>query len=139
LTIQPCWLTVEYVLAQEDDLDQLFHALADGSRRQMLERLSTGPASVSELAAPLPMTLAAVVQHVQVLETAGLIRTTKVGRVRRCRLEVDTLRPVDQWIADRKEAWAAAFDRLGDVLAELEEHDRSTTTTTTTTTEDETR
>jgi DNA-binding transcriptional ArsR family regulator len=105
----------------DEDLDRLFHALADGSRRRMIERLSSGPASVSELAEPLPMTLAAVVQHVQVLERAGLVDTTKVGRVRQCRLNVNTLRPVDQWIADRRAAWSAAFDRLGDVLADLDE------------------
>jgi DNA-binding transcriptional ArsR family regulator len=111
--------------AREEELDRLFHALADGSRRRMIERLTSGPASVSELAQPLPMTLAAVVQHVQVLESAGLVRTTKVGRVRQCRLEVDTLRPVDQWITDRQAAWAAAFDRLGDVLDEVQGLDRA--------------
>lgn len=130
---------VKYMLKQlerppgqgEDDLDRLFHALADSSRRGMIERLSSGPASVSELAQPLPMTLAAVVQHVQVLETAGLVRTTKVGRVRQCRLDVDTLRPVDQWISERKAAWSAAFDRLGDVLAAVEALEASTDDSTT--------
>ena len=107
-----------------EELDRLFQALADGSRRWMIERLSSGPASVSELAEPLPMTLAAVVQHVQVLESAGLVHTRKVGRVRQCRLNVDNLRPVDQWIEDRKAAWSAAFDRLGDVLANLDEEGR---------------
>jgi DNA-binding transcriptional ArsR family regulator len=82
----------------------------------MVERLSAGPASVSELAKPLPMTLAAVVQHVQVLEAAGLVRTRKVGRVRRCEINLDTLRPVDEWIASRRAMWELAFDRLGDLL-----------------------
>ena len=74
------------MLKRDENLDRVFHALSDCSRRRMLERLSSGPASVSELARPLPMTLAAVVQHVQVLEAAGLVRTKKVGRVRRCEL-----------------------------------------------------
>jgi len=89
----------------------------------MIERLSTGPASVSELAERLPVTLAAVVQHVQVLEHAGLIRSHKVGRVRRCQLDVERLRPVDRWIADRRSMLAAAFDRLDDILAEPPAHD----------------
>lgn len=84
----------------------------------MVERLSAGPASVTELAKPLPMTLAAVVQHVQVLEAAGLVRTEKVGRVRRCEINLDTLRPVDRWIADRRAMWERAFDQLGSVLGQ---------------------
>ena len=96
----------------------MFHALADGSRRRIVERLSRGPASVSDVARPLPLTLAAVVQHVQVLEAAGLVRTRKVGRVRRCELRREAFQPVERWIAERKSLWEAAFDRLGDVLAE---------------------
>ena len=106
------------VLDVEDDLGHLFHALADRNRRRMLERLSGGPASVSELAKPLAVTLAAVVQHVQVLEQAGLVHSRKVGRVRRCELNLDRLRPVDAWIAERRALLDAAFDRLGEVLAE---------------------
>lgn len=109
---------VKQMLDHDEALDRVFHALSDGSRRRMIERLCTGPASVSELARPLPMTLAAVVQHVQVLEAAGLVRTHKVGRVRQCRLRAEALRPVDGWIAERQAMWAAAFDRLGDVLTE---------------------
>jgi DNA-binding transcriptional ArsR family regulator len=108
---------VKWMLKQHDALDRVFHALADSSRRDMVERLSSGPASVTELAKPLPMTLAAVVQHVQVLEAAGLVRTAKVGRIRRCEINLDTLRPVDRWIADRRAMWERAFDQLGDVLA----------------------
>ena len=96
----------------------MFHALSDCSRRRMIERLGSGPASVSDLARPLPMTLAAVVQHVQVLEAAGLVRTEKVGRVRRCELRVEALRPVDRWISERQAHWGAAFDRLGELLDE---------------------
>jgi DNA-binding transcriptional ArsR family regulator len=107
---------VKWVLKQDESLDRVFHALADSSRRNMVERLSAGPASVTELARPLPMTLAAVVQHVHVLEAAGLVRTEKVGRVRRCEINLDTLRPVDRWIADRRAMWERAFDQLGSVL-----------------------
>jgi DNA-binding transcriptional ArsR family regulator len=110
--------TVVDVLAVDDRLDLVFHALADRGRRSMLERLSRGPASVSELAKPLPMSLAAVVQHVQVLEAAGVVRTEKVGRVRRCELDVTALADVDRWIAERRAMWSRAFDRLGEVLAE---------------------
>ena len=107
------------MLKHEEQLDRVFHALSDCSRRRMIERLSSGPASVSDLARPLPMTLAAVVQHVQVLEAAGLVRTHKVGRVRRCELRVESLRPVDRWISERQANWNAAFDRLGELLSEL--------------------
>ena len=86
----------------------------------MVERLSRGPASVSELARPLPMSLPAVVQHLQVLETSGLVRSEKVGRVRTCRIEPAALRPVEQWISARRSSWERRFDRLGDYLAEGE-------------------
>lgn len=118
---------VKQMLKQDEDLDRVFHALSDCSRRRMIEQLSSGPASVSEPAQPLPMTLAAVVQHVQILEAAGLVRTKKVGRVRRCELRAEALRPVDSWISERQAMWAAAFDRLGDVLADPQEPDGSRT------------
>lgn len=84
----------------------------------MVERLTTGPASVSELAGPLSMTLAAVVQHVQVLETCGLVRTEKIGRSRMCRLRPVAMTAVEQWIADRRKSWEPRLDRLGELLAE---------------------
>jgi DNA-binding transcriptional ArsR family regulator len=114
------------MLDQLDDLDRAFHALADPSRRAMVARLSEGPASVSELAKPLPMSLAAVVQHVQVLDASGLIRTEKVGRVRTCRLEPAALRSVESWIARHRSNWETRLDRLGDVLAELSDHHERT-------------
>jgi len=83
----------------------------------MVERLSRGPASVSELAEPLPMSLAAVVQHLHVLETSGLIRSEKIGRVRTCRIEPAALSPAEQWIADRRRSWERRLDRLGEYLA----------------------
>jgi DNA-binding transcriptional ArsR family regulator len=100
-----------------DRLDQVFQALADPSRRVMVERLSRGPASVSELARPLPMSLPAVVQHLQVLEASGLVRSEKIGRVRTCRIEPAALRPVERWIAARRTAWERRLNRLGDYLA----------------------
>jgi DNA-binding transcriptional ArsR family regulator len=106
------------MLEQSAGLDQVFHALGDPSRRTMLERLSQGPTSVSELAQPLAMTLAAVVQHVQVLEASGLVRSSKRGRVRTCRLEPAVLSSAEHWIAERRTGWERSLDRLGDLLAE---------------------
>jgi DNA-binding transcriptional ArsR family regulator len=101
------------------DLDRTFQALADKSRRSMVERLTLGPASVSELAAPLAMSLAAVVQHVQVLEACGVVKTEKVGRTRVCRIEREAMTAAERWITDRRRAWEARLDRLGDVLNEV--------------------
>src|SRR5688572_26526743 len=98
-------------------LDGVFHALADPGRRAMVERLVRGPASVSELAAPLDMSLPAVLQHLAVLESSGLVRSEKAGRVRTCRLEPAALATAEQWIADRRTSWEQRFDRLGEYLA----------------------
>lgn len=106
------------MLNQSAPLDRVFQALADPSRRLMVERLTRGPASVSELAQPLEMSLAAVVQHVQVLEASGLVRSEKVGRVRTCAIEPDTLRSAERWIAERRTSWEHRLDRLGGFLAE---------------------
>jgi len=106
------------MLDQTIDLDRTFQALADGSRRTMLERLTSGPASVSALAEPLAMSLAAVVQHVQVLEACGLVRTEKVGRTRMCRIEPAGMTAAEQWISDRRRGWQDRLDRLGDLLAD---------------------
>lgn len=103
---------------QSAPLDLMFQALADPSRRAMVERLSRGPASVGELAAPLPMSLPAVLQHLQVLEASGLVRSEKVGRVRTCRVEPAALRRAEEWIAERRTSWERRLDRLGDYLAE---------------------
>jgi DNA-binding transcriptional ArsR family regulator len=97
-------------------LDRTFHALADSSRRSIVVRLSEGPASVSELAEPLEMSLSAVVQHIEVLQKSGIVRSEKVGRVRTCQLEPAPMRAVEQWIAQHRQAWEGRFDRLGDVL-----------------------
>jgi DNA-binding transcriptional ArsR family regulator len=100
------------------DLDRVFHALADPGRRLMLERLSRGPASVTELGRPLTMSLAAVVQHVQILEASGLVRTKKLGRTRTCSLNPVTLRSAERWIAERRTFVERHLDRLGRYLSE---------------------
>jgi len=106
-------------------LDRLFQALADPTRRDLVDRLSRGSASASDLARPLPMTLAAVVQHLQVLEASGLVRSEKVGRVRTFTMSPAALRTAEQWIAERRNTWERRLDRLGDILAEPN-HNQST-------------
>ena len=105
------------MLNQSEDIDHLLHALADPTRRRIIERLSQGPASVTTLAMPFQMSLPAVVQHLQVLERAGLVGSQKVGRVRTCRLDADRLASVEDWIAGRRATWTRRLDRLGEVLA----------------------
>ena len=105
------------MINQSPSLDQVFQALADPTRRGMVERLVRGPASVSELSRPLAMSLPAVMQHLQVLEAAGLVRSEKAGRVRTCRIEPSALRAAEAWITDQRTAWETRLDRLGDYLA----------------------
>jgi DNA-binding transcriptional ArsR family regulator len=104
---------------QSPSLDQVFHALADPTRRGMVERLVRGPASVSELsrARGRAMSLPAVLQHLQVLEASGLVRSEKAGRVRTCRIEPDALRAAEAWLTGQRTAWETRLDRLGDYLA----------------------
>ena len=102
-------------------LDLMFQALADPARRGMVERLCRGPASVSELAEPLDMSLSAVVQHLNVLETSGLVRSEKTGRVRTCRIETAGLRTAESWILERRATWERRLDRLGEFLAQQDE------------------
>jgi DNA-binding transcriptional ArsR family regulator len=104
------------------NIDRVFHALGDPTRRAIVEKLSAGPISVSRLAAPLAITLAAVVQHVQILEQSGLVHTEKVGRVRTCRIEPASLSIAEQWFAERRSFRERTLDRLGDFLAEDEKN-----------------
>jgi DNA-binding transcriptional ArsR family regulator len=104
------------MLNQEAPLDRAFQALADPTRRAMVERLAHGPASVSELARPLPMSLPAVMQHLAVLETSGLVLTENAGRVRTCRMNPAALSEAERWIAERRAEWERRLDRLGDYL-----------------------
>lgn len=106
------------MLNQTDPPDRVFHALADPTRRAIVERLTRGPAAVSELARPLPVSLAAVLQHLQVLEHSGLVRSEKVGRVRTCRLEPAALRMAEDWLRRQRTVWEDRLDRLGGYLAE---------------------
>jgi DNA-binding transcriptional ArsR family regulator len=107
-------------MLKQSAVDRVFHALADSTRRALVERLSKGPASVTDLAKPLAITLAAVVQHLQVLEQSGVIRTEKAGRVRTCRIELHGLSVAERWIAERRSLWERRLDRLGEILAEEE-------------------
>ncbi len=104
------------MLNQQPSLDLVFQALADPTRRAVVERLSQGPLSVSQLAAPLSISLPAVMQHLAVLEASGLVRSEKVGRVRTCRVEPEALQTVEQWVAQRRAGWARRLDLLGDYL-----------------------
>lgn len=116
------------MLNQQASLDRMFQALGDPSRRLMVERLSRGPAAVSELARPLAMSLPSVMQHLQVLEASGLVRSEKKGRVRICRIEPAALSLAEQWISERRAGWERRLDRLGDYLAEeagLEQESKS--------------
>jgi DNA-binding transcriptional ArsR family regulator len=98
------------------DVDRVFQALGDATRRAMLERLSAGPMSVSRLAEPFAMSLAAVVQHLQILEQAGLVKTEKVGRVRGCRIDAAGLDAATEWLGARRPEWERKLDRLGELL-----------------------
>jgi len=104
------------MLNQSADLDRLFHALADPARRAIVARLSLGPAPVSELARPLPMSLPAAMQHLNVLEAAGLVRSQKIGRVRTCAIEPRALSQAEQWINARRIELEHRLDRLGEYL-----------------------
>ncbi len=106
------------MLKYQEPVEQMFHALGDPTRRSIVEQLSRGSASVSELAAPLRISLPAVVQHLHVLEASGLVTTTKVGRVRHCEVAPTAMREAERWIAERRTEWEQRLDRLGDFLEE---------------------
>lgn len=112
------------MLNESARLDLAFQALADPTRRGMLARLSRTPASVSDLARPLRMSLPAVMQHLQMLEASGLVRSEKKGRVRTVRLEPKALGVAEHWIADRRSEWEARIDRLEDYLEELKTREK---------------
>jgi DNA-binding transcriptional ArsR family regulator len=103
----------------EPQLDQAFHALADSNRRAIVARLTRGAASVTELAVPLDVSLPTVLQHLDVLQRSGLVRSEKVGRVRTCRLEPEPMRAVEHWIAEHRAIWERRLDLLGHVLDEV--------------------
>jgi DNA-binding transcriptional ArsR family regulator len=114
------WIDWPIMQLRQPDIDRVFHALGDPTRRAIVETVSRGPISVSRLAEPLRMTLAAVVQHVQVLEESGLVKTEKIGRVRTCRIDAAGLSAAEAWMRERRAMWERALDRLGDLLADEE-------------------
>ena len=107
-------------MLKHSNIDAVLKALAEPTRREILERLTQGPAGVSQLAEPFNMSLSAIVQHLQVLEECGLIKTEKIGRVRTCRIEPGGLGGLAQWIADRRIPAERRLDRLGDLLIEMD-------------------
>jgi DNA-binding transcriptional ArsR family regulator len=117
--------TLRQVLNYDGSLDRVFQALADPTRRDIVERLTRGPASVSALAEPLAMSLPAVMQHLQVLEACGLVRSEKVGRVRTCQVEPPALRAAEDWLALQRTAWETRLDHLGDYLTDTAEDEEN--------------
>ncbi len=113
------------MLNESNRLDLAFQALADPTRRGMLARLSRGPASVSELAKPLTMSLPAVLQHLQLLEASGLVRSQKTGRVRTCRMEPQALSAAEGWIAEQRALWEGRLDRLEDFLETMTNQEKN--------------
>lgn len=109
------------MLNRSGELDRIFHALADPGRRFMVQRLAQGPAPVSQLAEPLPLSLAAVVQHLGVLENTRIVVSEKAGRVRTCHLEPAGLRRAGDWLGDQRTQWELQLDRLGEVLTETDD------------------
>ncbi len=109
---------------QQTSLDLMFQALADPARRSMVERLSRGPASVSELARPLDMSLPAVMQHLAMLEAGGIVSSEKIGRVRTCQIRPEALSLAEQWINQRRTQWEHRLDRLGEFLAAEDEENQ---------------
>ena len=104
---------------QTHHLDKIFHALADPTRRSVMERLSSGPASVSELAQPFAMALPSFLQHLKVLEQSGLLRSRKVGRVRTCQIEPQALEMTERWLAEQRTLWERRLDQLDNYLIDL--------------------
>ena len=111
-------LKVKSMASPKVHIDRVFHALGDPTRRAIVEKLTEGPFSVSRLATPLDITLTAVIQHLQVLEEAGLVRTEKIGRVRTCRLDTAGFSALQEWIRNRRSTWERRLDQMGDLLEE---------------------
>ncbi|MFN3932888.1 MAG: ArsR/SmtB family transcription factor [Brevundimonas sp.] len=115
------------MLQHQQPLDLAFQALSDPTRRRMVERLSAGPATVSELASPMPMSMSAVVQHLKILEASGLVTSQKIGRVRTCRVEPQALSAAERWINDRRRSVELSLDRLGAWLDETRPEEETST------------
>lgn len=107
-----------------EPIDRLLHALGDPTRRRMIERLGERPRAVSALADMCGITVTAVGQHIRVLEEAGLVASSKLGRVRSCQLDLDGMKIVEQWLSERRSAWDRRLDALGSVLSSQQEGNR---------------
>lgn len=116
-------MLLKCVLNYRDNLDLAFQALADPTRRAMVEQLIAGPASVSELAKPLSISLPGVMQHLAVLEESGLVTSEKVGRVRTCRVDPAALSAAERWLTERRQEWERRLDRLGQFLDATKDED----------------
>ena len=116
-------LIIKYMLNYQ--LDKTFAALADPARRAMVERLVRGPATVSELAKPLPMSLPAAMLHLRVLEESGLVTSEKAGRVRTCRIDPKVLSQAEQLVGERRQMWERSLDRLGAFLDQTKPEDQA--------------
>lgn len=116
-------------MLQQPDLDRVFHALADGTRRAIVERLTAGPASVTELATPFTVSLSAIGQHIALLESCGLVTSSKVGRVRTVQLAPEALARAERWFIDHRAHWERRLDRLGTLLEEDDDSDCEEETT----------
>jgi DNA-binding transcriptional ArsR family regulator len=110
-------------MVQFADVDEVFHALSNPTRRKVVERLSAGPATVSELAAPFDMQLPSFVQHLSVLEQSRLVTSTKNGRVRTYALAPERFKVVDDWLAERRQVWEARLDRFDEYVKQLKERE----------------
>src|SRR5918996_284339 len=113
-------MIVRHMPNQQANLDRVFHALSDPTRRAIVYRLSRGPASVSELAKPFSMAMPSLLQHLQVLEGSRLIRTKKIGRVRRCEMRPSALGIAEAWIAEQRAIWEGRLDRMEAHVASLQ-------------------
>lgn len=108
------------------ELDSVFHALADPTRRAVIERLGNGPATVSELAEPFGMALPSFMKHVSVLERTGLIRSSKLGRIRTCVLQRQNLAAAERWFDEQRALWAGRYENLDKLLDKLKGADNET-------------
>jgi DNA-binding transcriptional ArsR family regulator len=116
------WL-LRYVPKQVAELDRLFQALADPTRRAVVERLGRGPAATSELARPFAMALPSFLQHLDVLETAGLVTSSKEGRVRTYRLTPAPLHAAEDWMSSQRQLWETRLDQLDDLVRTLKKRE----------------
>ena len=106
-------------------LDRAFHALADPTRRSVIQRLMHGPATVSELSEPFAIGLPTLMKHIKVLENTGLIRSTKNGRIRTCRIEPTQLAAAERWLSEQRALWESRTDRLVDYVEALHAKEHS--------------